>query len=182
MENIPIYLDGKIFKPSGLCLSEETTFEQWEKIGQGLQAIDLRVKWWLGDWLAFGEVTYGEMYAQALAGSHYDYKTLCNVKWVSQKVEFSRRRENLSWSHHHEVAKLEPEKQVEFLEKAEKENLTRQQLREAINQADNPPPIIKRFVLNLSSKEQYDLIGEKGRFFVTFKWDTKQIHWDMKLK
>ena len=67
--------------------------------------------WWWGDWLRFGERKYGEMYSQAIDHSKLDYQTLANSTYVSGAVEFSRRRENLSWSHHKEIASLEPEDQ-----------------------------------------------------------------------
>jgi len=43
----------------------------------------------------------------------FEYSTLANDKSVASKFEFYRRRENLSWSHHAEVAGLEPDEQVE---------------------------------------------------------------------
>jgi hypothetical protein len=51
------------------------------------------------------------MYSQALDATEMEYGTLANAKWVSGQFEFSRRRENLSWSHHLEVAKLGPDEQ-----------------------------------------------------------------------
>ena len=49
--------------------------------------------------------------------------------WVSRQIETSRRREVLSWSHHKEVAALEPDEQDEFLDKAIDEGWTRNELR-----------------------------------------------------
>jgi len=40
---------------------------------------------------------------QALEKTEYDYGTLGDAKWVAKSVELSRRREDLSWSHHREV-------------------------------------------------------------------------------
>ena len=49
------------------------------------------------------------MYSQALEATEYEEGTLRNDKFISGKFELSRRRENLSHSHHAEVASLEPE-------------------------------------------------------------------------
>jgi len=49
-------------------------------------------------------------------------QTLTNFKYVSDHVEISRRRENLTWAHHQEVAALEPTEQKLWLDKAEKGN------------------------------------------------------------
>jgi hypothetical protein len=48
------------------------------------------------------------MYSQALEATEYEYGTIANDKFISSKFEFSRRRENLSHSHHAEVASMEP--------------------------------------------------------------------------
>jgi hypothetical protein len=54
------------------------------------------------------------------------------MKNVARSVHFSRRRENLSFSHHQEVASLTPIEQTEWLDKAEDECLTAPQLRSQI--------------------------------------------------
>jgi len=48
------------------------------------------------------------MYAQAIEETGLDYDTLKAEKWVSSNFEMVRRRTNLTWSHHREVASLEP--------------------------------------------------------------------------
>jgi len=55
-------------------------------------------------------------------------------KFVASKIEFSRRREKLSWSHHYEVAALEPAQQDELLDQAEAERLSMRQLRQAVKE------------------------------------------------
>ena len=68
----------------------------------------------LGDWLNYGERKYGEMYTQAIDELDYTKQALKDAKWVSAQVEKSRRRDNLSFSHHREVAPLEPDEQEEW--------------------------------------------------------------------
>ena len=85
---------------------ETLTIEEWQSVGEMLKLIDGAVMWWLGDWLAFGERKYGEMYAQALGATEYKYQALADAVWVSNNVEFSVRTENLTWSHHKYVAAL----------------------------------------------------------------------------
>jgi hypothetical protein len=48
------------WSPTALYLPEDTDFERWSAIGATLQSMDLSVKWWIGDWLRFGEHKYGE--------------------------------------------------------------------------------------------------------------------------
>lgn len=91
---------------------------EWEQIGDTLHRIEKGVQWWLGDWWRYGEREYGESAAQA-APLGVSAKTLQNAAWVAQAIEPSRRREDLSISHHAAVAGLEdPAEQDRWLDKA----------------------------------------------------------------
>ena len=107
-------------------------FEEWESIGRDLQRIGRCWQWWVGDWLNFGESQYGEKYSQAIEVTGIAYQTLMNCAWVASRVEISRRREIVSWSHHSEIAKFDPKDQEKWLKLAEKKSLSRSELREAI--------------------------------------------------
>lgn len=110
----------------------ELTFEQWAEAGRGLQRIGRAWRWWLGDWIRYGERRWGERYDAAIDLTGLEYGTLANVVYVANHVEFSRRRENLPWSLHHEVAPLPPDEQQAWLDRAEAEGMTRERLRRAL--------------------------------------------------
>ena len=93
----------------GLELPEGLSFDDWSAVGQTLKNVEESRLWWVGDWLNYGEAGYGETYSQAVEVSGYGYGTTANAKWVSGRIEISRRRESLSWAHHYEVAALEPD-------------------------------------------------------------------------
>lgn len=124
-------IPGKI-SGVGLLLPKELSFEDWEQVVARLGMLTKACMWWWGDALNYGERKYGEMYAQALDSSDYDYQTLRNAAWVSSRIELSRRRDKLSWNHHLEVAALEPEQQDVLLRQAESEDMTRDDLRRAV--------------------------------------------------
>jgi DNA modification methylase len=111
---------------TSLEIPPDTTIDEWLKIGVALKNLYRANKWWIGDWINFGasKAEYGEMYTQALDETDYRYETLRNYKWVASQVEMSRRRDNLSFSHHFEVAKFKPEEQTIWLEKADKHKWT----------------------------------------------------------
>jgi hypothetical protein len=90
------------------------------------------LRWWWGDWYAFGERKYGEVSSQGEDLSGLSVKSLWNCTWVSNKVETSRRREDLPWAHHEAVAGLEPSEQDRLLDKAEQERLKYHQLRQLV--------------------------------------------------
>ena len=100
-----IALPGEVTTIS-LVLPETLSFEDWDAIGKRLSQVASGVQWWIGDWLNYGERRYGEMYSQAEAITERENQLLRNYKYVSANVELSSREDNLSWTHHREVAAL----------------------------------------------------------------------------
>jgi hypothetical protein len=76
------------------------------------------VQWLLGDWIAYGNQKFGERYARASKITGYDTQTLMNMVYVASHFPTSRRRENLSWSHHEALAALSPDEQDHWLDEA----------------------------------------------------------------
>jgi hypothetical protein len=108
------------------------SFEEWVAHGRRLGVMGRGVGWWIGDWLRFGNAAYGERYAAASRMTGYDRQSLMNMVYVASRVEPSRRREKLSFSHHAEIAVFDPAEQDEWLERAERDQLSVRDLREAI--------------------------------------------------
>ena len=103
-------------------------------IGQKLQSVSRSVMWWIGDWLRFGDGKWGETSAQAVSMTGRQEQTLLDAQWVASKfVDNSRRREELSWSHHREVASLPPAEADELLDLAEREGLSKRELRAEVS-------------------------------------------------
>jgi N6-adenosine-specific RNA methylase IME4 len=99
-------------------------------VGNALKQMERSVMWWIGDWVNFGERRYGEKYAQALEATPYEYATLRDAAWVAGRIELSRRRDNLSWSHHRVAAALATQEEAdEILARAVAEKLSRNDLR-----------------------------------------------------
>lgn len=115
--------------PIGLIFNNGASFEEWLDIGDKLRAVEGALQWWIGDWMNYGEKHYGETYAQAIEATGYEYNTLANQKYVAERFEFPRRRGNLPWSHHAEVAYLSPAVADELLEQAEDQGWNRATLR-----------------------------------------------------
>lgn len=79
-------------------------FGEWEKCGSFLDRIEGAVQFWIGDWLNYGEKAYGEKYAQAVSPTQAE--TWQHYAWVSNSVESCIRIQDLSYSHHLQVAKI----------------------------------------------------------------------------
>ena len=63
--------------------------------------------WEMGDWVADREVGYGDL-TRLAADLDISLGTLKNRASVARRIDPARRRDDLSWSHHAEVAGLEP--------------------------------------------------------------------------
>lgn len=88
--------------------------------------------WWIGDWLSYGNHVFGERYARASRITGYDAQTLMNMAYVASRYEVSRRRGKLSWSHHAEIAAMNPDEQDYWLTRAQTDRLSVRCMREGI--------------------------------------------------
>jgi hypothetical protein len=98
---------------------QELDANEWAAAGRRIGAVGRCIQWLLGDWIAYGNAKFGERYARASKISGYDPQTLMNMVYVASRFEISRRRENLSWSHHETIAALHHEEQDRWLDQAE---------------------------------------------------------------
>lgn len=125
--------------PTRLMLTDDTMpYEQFEALGVFLGRVQDGSRWWIGDWLIFGEHVYQEKYAQAASLLGLTPGTLQNYAYVAGAVPYDRRRIGLPFSTHREVASLPANEQDEWLAKAEEEGMTRAQLAAAIRPPKAP--------------------------------------------
>src|SRR5260221_9189414 len=93
------------FRSCGIIPTGDPTFEEWLSCGEFIKNADKSVHFWIGDWLNYGETKYKkEDYEKVIEQTGFEYNTLRKDKYVSESVQFERRRSNLSFGHHVEVA------------------------------------------------------------------------------
>jgi hypothetical protein len=114
------------------------TLDEWQGYGSRLGTVSKSTNWWLGDWVRFGQRHYDQRYREAAQVTGYDEQTLMNFAYVASRYDVSRRRETLSWSHHAELAPLDPPTQDLWLDHATLRGLSIRQLRAAVRQAQPP--------------------------------------------
>lgn len=112
--------------------AEGMPFAEWLAYGRRLGVMGRSAGWWIGDWLAYGNHAFGERYARASRITGYDAQTLMNMAYVASRFEPGRRRGKLSWSHHAEIAAMEPSEQDHWLARAETDRLSVRCLRESV--------------------------------------------------
>jgi hypothetical protein len=120
---------------TGLIFPSSLPFETWLRLGGQIHLINDSSAWWLGDWLVYGQKRYPNRYQRAAENSALDYKTLRNYAWVARKVPYPRRRKDLSFAHHAEVAAVLEKEQDFWLEQAEEHGWSRTHLRREIRAA-----------------------------------------------
>lgn len=96
----------------------ELGVREWAEAGRRIGSVGRNIQWLLGDWIAYGNQKFGERYARAAKITGYDPQTLMNMVYVATRFSISRRRENLSWSHHEALASQEPVEQDRWLDQA----------------------------------------------------------------
>jgi DNA modification methylase len=126
-----------VFEATWLSLSPETSIEAWREIGARLDFLEKGGPWWRGDWWAFGEARYGER-AKAAAVSSTALQTFMNYASVARKFDTSRRREDLSFSHHDAVASLPPQDADIWLGRAAKSGWSAKRLRDEAKRGFSP--------------------------------------------
>jgi hypothetical protein len=120
------------FSRTSLGLSPKLSFERWQAIGRRVAGIAEASTWWLADWAAYGESSYGEKYRQAVEATGIGYQTLRNYAWVAGRFDVSRRRDKLSFAHHAELASLDAGEQDAWLDRAEADGWSRNELRDRL--------------------------------------------------
>jgi hypothetical protein len=131
-----LQLPGFELTRTGLKTLGDPSFEEWQKAGRSFEYFAGAVHWWIGDWLLAGADRYEHgQYDEAVKNLPFEYDTLRADKWVAEVFEFVRRRTNLTWGHHREVASLTSEDQDYWLDEAEGKGWTQKELRQQIRLA-----------------------------------------------
>jgi len=125
-------------RETGLIIANDTSYEEWQSMGDWLQSAERSLMWWIGDWMRFGEHKWGEKYAQAIDATGHSYQTLADAKWVSERFDFSERSEKLGWSHFRQAASIKDKSARSLLlREAEQEGWSVRETRAAVNRIKN---------------------------------------------
>jgi len=109
---------GVEFGRSDLRITRKLTFDEWDDLGLLVREVEGAVQWWLGDWLNYGQRTYGETYKKARTLTGYDVQTLKNYAWVAKRFTPSLRKDDLPFTHYLYTAGLEDGQASTILDRA----------------------------------------------------------------
>lgn len=127
---------------TSINFSAELDYDDWIQFVEQLVRVEASVQWWIGDMLVYGEQLYGERYTQAMNLTGKAPGTVANWEWVCSRIPRSRRRSDVPFTLHYEVAGLAPEDQAAWLQAAAEEGWSKTDLRRALRDnpsADSPP-------------------------------------------
>lgn len=114
----------------------DVSYETFEELTRFVTDVEDSSAWWLGDLLLQLEMRHGDKVFQAATVTGLAEQTITNRMSICERVPRSRRRSDLKFSHHAEVAYKPVEEQIEWLERAAANRWTRSQLRQAIKDAN----------------------------------------------
>ena len=135
MKQLTLTVPGEL-TATGMALAPgKLTYDKWASIGTKLREMNTASRWWLGDWVIYGERYLAETYTQALEDTDYDKETVRGFAYVCERFEPERRRDDVSWSHHRVVAALPPKEADRWLKLAAKNNWTVKELKKEIRKA-----------------------------------------------
>jgi len=125
---------------TALILPPDTPYDQCEALAMMFGQLHRTSAWLIGDLLNHIERVYGETYAQAAEATGLSKGALMNYTSVCAHIPRSRRRANVPFSTHMEVAYLEPQEQERWLKQASEKGWTKEELRIARKAEDNSAP------------------------------------------
>ena len=133
-----VKFEKAVFEKNKLTLHESITIDEWKDLGQKLKLVEGSVQFWIGDWARYGDkrgftgkYTDPKVYDELEELTGLSRQAIKDSKWVAENVS-SLRKDDLTFNHHKEVAKLTPEKQEIFLKRASEEKLSVRNLREEV--------------------------------------------------
>lgn len=119
--------------------ARDLTYEEWRAVGGSLKAHRDSLNWWVGDWLNYGDMKFGEAAAQLHDLMGWGYPHVKKVKYVAGHVKKELRVPILSWTHHRMVASLPENAQRYWLRQAVESRWSVRSLRKAIEAVEPEP-------------------------------------------
>lgn len=170
----------------GLVFRKNPNLQEWLAMGENLALYHHSIPWLVGDWLNHGEKReWGEQYTQALDQTKFSLSTLKIYKHVCARFPMEKRVEQLTFSHHSEVAPCDDEDAKEWLAKAVEHGWSVGQLRRAMNgeseeQVDDNPVSSPTSIVDRMKREFLRMEIEEMEEFL--EWAKKEFREQKKRK
>jgi hypothetical protein len=134
--------EGVTVGPLGAVIEEGLSFEAFDEALRNCHRLATGSLWAIGDLIYYAESRsdWGESYTQAINLTQRSYWTLSQAVRLSKAYPPEERVEDISWSHHRDVAAIkDPRERRQLLEDAVKHNWSREELRAQRTQFEGEP-------------------------------------------
>jgi len=174
---VPPIVDGASI--TAISIRKNISLEEWRdqflELAQGTR----KILWYLGDLAAFGLSRWPQAVKEFIDSSEFEKTTIQTAAWVCRSIEPSRRRDDISFSTHIEVAALSPDRQNFWLnhyaEKKKQGPYSISQFRAEIRQQLADPTLRQTSAPNRS-------VIRGIRDFVTFAKQQSSDFWTPEMK
>jgi len=174
-EQLALFTPKFSLTDTGLAVSGDPDFEEWMDYGLVLKALDGTVRQFaIGDWIVhgFGHYEHGKWEAVQQIWEEGTRSVLENYEWVARAIKSSTRVEDLSWTHHREVAALPDDKQRYWLEQAATHKWSVATLRQKMSEMTHITLIKGDMLQVLPTLGKFDLVVTDPPYGVTeWEWD-----------
>lgn len=150
---------GAVVTPTSLTLDNpDLPWEKYVDLGAFVGEVNKACAWWGGDLVVFGEAVYGEQVANIDEVLGLAPQTIANRASVARHIPPSKRRPELAFGTHAEVAYLEPKERDRWLALAVKNGWKRSDLREAMRAERTQDPGSPVAVVTNSSGGEIEVV------------------------
>lgn len=159
MKQLPARVDWYTATEVGITVTGNPTLKQIDDELAMYNSMKEFSTWAIADLVKYAYEKYGEddAYGMVSLATRYHKNYLYNIVWISNAVAPAQRRSlsetAMTFSHHQEVAPLEPKLQDAWLDYATEKQMTRNELRQDIKEHGIPPtnilPLPKQVVIDV---------------------------------
>ena len=130
--------DAGVITDTGLRLDHRPlTYDEAEALARMFGRVHRSLAWNIGDLIIYSERAFGELWPQIAEATRLSPQTAQNYASLCRKFPHDRRRPALNPSVHEAVRSLEPAEQDRWLDEAEAEGLSREDVRARVRAARN---------------------------------------------
>lgn len=138
--------DGGLFlTPDGLKTRGKPAFGSYENAMAVAVYMEEKSPFWKADLLEYAHTRadWAGFLEQVIDAGTFTKRSIDQMRYVSRAVPLSRRVEGVSFTHHAEVASLEPDDQEKYLKRAKSEHLSASELRRVVRKERKVRKVLK---------------------------------------
>jgi hypothetical protein len=144
---VELSIPGVEITDTELRMPDNIAWDDYTRLAHFIDPVSDAWQWWAADYVAKGEQVFSQLYPQAITlFKKIQPSTLKSYASVSRKVPPSRRRNDLTFSHHRAVTKLKAAEQRQMLKRAAEGNWSAKELAKQVNGGGESGPTTRELL------------------------------------